>query len=104
MVGRLKVVGVLLFWFVGFFPGLFVCFLVPPPPPLNQLRFFRMRINLAFYCPFLFSKLNLQSLGTWSKTHQSQMGIVPSNSVALDHALEAHIQDIFIYIYTHTDA
>lgn len=102
MVGRLKVVGVLLVWFVGFFPVFFPCFFFSPL--LNQLRFFRMRINLAFYCPFLFSKLNLQSLGTWSKTHQSQMGIVPSNSVALDHALEAHIQDIFIYVYTHTDA
>ena len=32
------------------------------------------------------------------------MGIFPSYSVALDHALEAHIQDIFMYVYTHTDA
>lgn len=58
---------------------------------VDNLRFFGMNINLAFCCPFLCSKLNLWSLGTWSKTHWSQMRVVPSNSVALDRVLEAYI-------------
>lgn len=34
------------------------------------------------------------------------MGIIPSNLVALGHALDAHIQEVFIYVCTHiqTDA
>lgn len=37
-----------------------------------------------------------------SKTHWSQMGIIPSNLVALGHALDAHIQEVFTYVCTHT--
>lgn len=42
-----------------------------------------------------------ESLGLDPKPTEA---MVPSNSVAVDHTVEAHIQDTFIYVWTHTGA